>query len=187
MLERKILIYGSIGSGKTTFSKEIFSGLPLFELDEINRNLIEPGNSGYIELKKIISAEYFEPNGQINKKKLKVDLFNNNKLREKIENILHPLIFDELNKFIKGKDSYVVISPLVKTVLQKIKFDLKIKVVCNTNLQIKRVESRDNLEKNIIKKIIAYQENNYELIQPDFIFDSAGNLNEQLIKLKKIL
>ena len=187
MLEKKILIYGSIGSGKTTFSKEIFSGLPLFELDEINRNLIEPGNSGYIELKKIISAEYFEPNGQINKKKLKVDLFNNNKLREKIENILHPLIFDELNKFIKGKDSYVVISPLVKTVLQKIKFDLKIKVVCNTNLQIKRVESRDNLEKNIIKKIIAYQENKYELIQPDFIFDSAGNLDVQLIKLKDIL
>ena len=84
-------------------------------------------------------------------------------------------------------DSYVVISPLVKTVLQKMKFDLKIKVVCNTNLQIKRVESRDNLEKNIIKKIIAYQEKNYELIQPDFIFDSADDLEVQLIKLKNIL
>jgi dephospho-CoA kinase len=187
MMGRKILIYGSIGSGKTTLSREIFNDFPLIELDEINRNLIVPGNSGYLELKKIISTEYFEPNGQINKKKLKVDLFNNNKLREKIENILHPLIFDELNKSIKGKNSYVVISPLVKTMLQKIKFDLKIKVVCNTNLQIKRVESRDNLKKNITKKIIAYQENNYESIQPDFIFDSAGNLDEQLIKLKKIL
>ncbi len=103
MMGRKILIYGSIGSGKTTFSKEIFSRLPLLELDEINRNLIEPGNSGYLELKKTISTEYFEPDGQINKKKLKIDLFNNNKLREKIENILHPLIFDELNKFTKGK------------------------------------------------------------------------------------
>jgi dephospho-CoA kinase len=187
MMGRKILIYGSIGSGKTTLSREIFNDFPLIELDEINRNLIVPGNSGYLELKKIISTEYFEPNGQINKKKLKVDLFNNNKLREKIENILHPLIFDELNKSIKGKNSYVVISPLVKTMLQKIKFDLKIKVVCNTNLQIKRVESRDNLKKNITKKIIAHQENNYESIQPDFIFDSAGNLDEQLIKLKKIL
>jgi len=187
MMGRKILIYGSIGSGKTTLSREIFNDFPLIELDEINRNLIEPGNSGYLELKKTISTEYFEPNGQINKKKLKVDLFNNNKLREKIENILHPLIFDELNKFIKGKDSYVVISPLVKTVLQKMKFDLKIKVVCNTNLQIKRVESRDNLEKNIIKKIIAYQENNYELVKPDFIFDSVDDLEVQLNKLKDIL
>ena len=187
MLGRKILIYGSIGSGKTTFSREIFSGLPVLELDEINRNLIYPGNAGYIELKKIISAKYFEPDGQINKKKLKVNLFNDNKLREEIENILHPLIFNELNKFVEVNDSYVVISPLVKTVLQKIKFDLKIKVVCNTNLQIKRVESRDGLEKYIIKKIIAYQENNYELIQPDFIFDSAGNLDVQLIKLKNIL
>jgi len=187
MLGRKILIYGSIGSGKTTFSREIFDGLPLLELDEINRNLIEPGNSGYKELKKIISAEYFEADGRINKKKLKINLFNNNKLREKIENILHPLIFDELNKFIKGKDSYVVISPLVKTLFKKMKFDLKIKVVCNTNVQIKRVELRDSLEKNIIKKIIAYQENNYELIQPDFIFDSADNFEKQLIKLKKIL
>ena len=88
MLGRKILIYGSIGSGKTTFSKEIFSRLPLLELDEINRNLIEPGNSGYIELKKIISAEYFDDDGHVNKKTLKVDLFNDNGLREKIENIL---------------------------------------------------------------------------------------------------
>jgi len=187
MMGRKILIYGSIGSGKTTLSREIFNDFPLIELDEINRNLIEPGNTGYIELKKIISTEYFEPNGHINKKKLKVDLFNNNKLREKIENILHPLIFDELNKFIKGKSSYVVISPLVKTVLQKMKFDLKIKVVCNTNLQTKRVESRDSLEENIINKIIAYQEKNYELVQPDFIFDSASELEGQLIKLKNIL
>jgi dephospho-CoA kinase len=67
------------------------------------------------------------------------------------------------------------------------KFDLKIKIICNINDQIKRVESRDSLEKNIIKKIIAYQENNYELIQPDFIFDSAADLEGQLIKLKKIL
>lgn len=187
MLGRKILIYGSIGSGKTTFSREIFKGLPLFELDDINRNLIEPGNSGYIELRKLISDEYFGADGHINKKKLKINLFNDIKLRKEIENILHPLIFDELNKFIKGKDSYVVISPLVKSVLQKMKFDLKIKVVCNTNLQIKRVESRDNIEKNIIKKIIAYQESNYELIQPDLIFDSAGDLEGQLIKLKNIL
>ena len=187
MLGRKILIYGSIGSGKTTFSKETFNSLPLVELDDVNRNLIEPGNLGYIELKKIISAEYFYDDGHINKKKLKVDLFNDNRLKEKIENILHPLIFDELNKFIKGKDSYVVISPLVKTVLQKMKFDLKIKVICNINDQIKRVESRDDLEKNIIKKIIAYQENNYNLIEHDFIFDSAGDHEEQLIKLKNIL
>jgi len=80
-----------------------------------------------------------------------------------------------------------VISPLIKLLSKKIKFDLKIKVICNINDQIKRVESRDNLEKNIIKKIIAYQENNYELIEPDFIFDSAGDLEEQLIKLKNIL
>ena len=187
MLGRKILIYGSIGSGKTTFSREIFKGLPVLELDEINRNLIDPGNSGYIELKKIISAKYFESDGQINKKKLKVNLFNDNRLREKIENILHPLIFDELNKFVEVNDSYVVISPLVKTMIQKMKFDLKIKVVCDTNLQIKRVESRDNLEKNIIKKIIAYQENNYKLVKPDFIFDSGDDFEVQLIKLKNIL
>jgi len=187
MMGRKILIYGSIGSGKTTFSREIFNSLPLIELDEINRNLIKPGNTGYIELKKIISTEYFEPNGHINKKKLKVDLFNNNKLREKIENILHPLIFSELQKIVEKKDSYVVISPLIKLLSKKIKFDLKIKVICNINDQIKRVESRDSLEKNITKKIIAYQEKNYELIQPDFIFDSAGDLEEQLIKLKNIL
>jgi len=52
MLGRKILIYGSIGSGKTTFSRQFFNNLPLIELDEINRELIEPGNMGYIQLKK---------------------------------------------------------------------------------------------------------------------------------------
>lgn len=187
MLGRKILIYGSIGSGKTTFSRQFFNNLPLIELDEINRELIEPGNLGYIQLKKNLSSEYFQIDGQINKKKLKINLFNDNVFREKIENILHPLIFSELQKIIEKKDSYVVISPLIKLLSKKIKFDLKIKVICNINDQIKRVESRDGLEKNTIKKIIAYQESNYELIEPDFIFDSAGDLEEQLIKLKNIL
>ena len=187
MLGKKILIYGSIGSGKTTFSKQVFNSLPLIELDEINRVLIEPGNSGYTQLKKNLSAEYFESNGQVNKKKLKIDLFNDNSFREKIENILHPLIFEEFQKFIKEKKSYVVISPLVKTLFQKIKFDLNVKVFCNTNIQIKRVKLRDNLEEYIIKKIIAYQETNYELIQPDFIFNSGGDIEGQLIKFKNIL
>ena len=71
MLGRKILIYGSIGSGKTTFSRQFFNNLPLIELDEINRELIEPGNLGYIQLKKNLSSEYFQIDGQINKKKLK--------------------------------------------------------------------------------------------------------------------
>jgi dephospho-CoA kinase len=101
MLGRKILIYGSIGSGKTTFSKETFNSLPLVELDDVNRNLIEPGNPGYIQLKKNLSNEYFETDGQINKKKLKINLFNDNVFREKIENILHPLIFSELQKIIE--------------------------------------------------------------------------------------
>ena len=69
MLGRKILIYGSIGSGKTTFSRQFFNNLPLIELDKINRELIEPGNLGYIQLKKNLSSEYFEIDGQINKKK----------------------------------------------------------------------------------------------------------------------
>ena len=55
MLGRKILIYGSIGSGKTTFSRQFFNNLPLIELDKINRELIEPGNLGYIQLKKILA------------------------------------------------------------------------------------------------------------------------------------
>jgi len=52
MLGRKILIYGSIGSGKTTFSRQFFNNLPLIELDEINRELIEPGKFGIYPTKK---------------------------------------------------------------------------------------------------------------------------------------
>ena len=100
--------------------------------------------------------------------------------------VLKMSIGNNLN-FIEKKDSYVVISPLVKMLRKKIKFDLKIKVICNINDQIKRVKLRDGLGKNIIEKIIAYQENNYELIQPDFIFDSSADLEEQIIQLKSIL
>ena len=111
----------------------------------------------------------------------KLSSANSKKTAEKIVQFLIE------QKIIEKKDSYVVISPLIKLLSKKIKFDLKIKVICNINDQIKRVESRDGLEKNTIKKIIAYQESNYELIEPDFIFDSAGDLEEQLIKLKNIL
>ena len=115
MIEGKFLVYGSIGSGKTTLSRKIFSNLPIIELDEINRNLIEPGNLGYIQLKENLSSEFFNVNNQLNKKKLKINLFHDEKLRQKVENILHPLIFNELETFTSQKEEFVVISCLLYT------------------------------------------------------------------------
>jgi dephospho-CoA kinase len=52
-------------------------------------------------------------------------------------------------------------------------------MTCDLNEQIKRVQSRDNIDKKLINKIIQSQEKDYSFIKPDFEIDSRLSIEEQ--------
>lgn len=153
---------GGIGSGKSEAAK-VFTELsvPLIDLDDIAHKITEKKQLGYLGIKKKFGEKYFDKNKELLRKDLQKDLFNSNKTKKEIESILHPIIFDECKKQIKKyvfEEYIVIVIPLLYETKNYLKLiDETLLIDCNEKIQIKRVISRDQLDKKIIELIIQSQ------------------------------
>ena len=96
-----IIITGSIGMGKsTTLSLYKYLGYPFFDADFFARKVIEVNTHGY----KMVKENF--PNvikhNKINRRALGEIVFSDTDSLKKLENIIHPLIKKERERFIKS-------------------------------------------------------------------------------------
>ena len=153
---------GGIGSGKSEAAK-VFTELavPLLDLDDIAHKITKKKQLGYLGIKKKFGKKYFDENEELLRKNLQKDLFSSNKTKKEIESILHPIIFDECKKQIKNyifEEYIVIVIPLLYETKNYLKLtDETLLIDCNEKIQIKRVISRDQLDKKIIERIIKSQ------------------------------
>ena len=97
----KLGITGSIGSGKTLITNIIKKiGIPTFCADEDVKNIYLK-NSKF--KKKLFQLEPALKNSKSLKKDTAKIALNKKKLLKKIENIIHPIVRNNMKKFIKKK------------------------------------------------------------------------------------
>tara|TARA_B100001996_G_scaffold161945_1_gene123501 strand:+ start:31 stop:636 length:606 start_codon:yes stop_codon:yes gene_type:complete len=155
-------ITGGIGSGKSEASK-IFTELavPVIDLDDIAYQITKKNQLGYIGIKKYFGEKYFDKNKELIRRSLQIDIFNSTQTKEKIESILHPIIFNECKKQMnkhRSAEYIVIVIPLLFETKNYIKLiDESLLIDCDEEIQIKRVMYRDKLDKKLIKGIIESQ------------------------------
>jgi len=95
---RRIAITGTIGSGKSEVSNYLRNKyqIDVFDCDKENSELLKKGNLGYLKVKEVFE-ECFD-NDELNKAKLASIIFNDENKKKQLEDIMHPLILEELNK-----------------------------------------------------------------------------------------
>ena len=155
-------ITGGIGSGKSEAAKAFMSlSVPVIELDEIARQITQKNHPGYVQITKLFGSKYLDKNKEIIRKKLKIDIFNDSEKKEKIESILHPIILKECKKKInqyKSEEYIVIVVALLFETGSYLRFiDESVLIDCDEEIQFKRVNSRDKVDKNLIKSIIKSQ------------------------------
>jgi len=188
---------GGIGCGKSEASK-LFTKLlvPVIDLDDIAHEITRKNQLGYVGIKEKYGDKYFNKKEELLREKLKKDFFDSKNTKKIIENILHPIIFNECKKQIKkfkseqtlknlNSSKYIVIViPLLfesKNYLKLINESLLID--CDEKIQIKRVANRDKLDKKLIQSIINSQISRDEKIKKaDKIIDN--NFSKKLLKDK---
>ena len=151
---------GGIGCGKTLVSNlfhEKFA-VPIIDADLIAKELTET-RAVMDEISTQLGADFIDNNNQLSRKKLRQAIFSNPDTRDKLENILHPLVYakieDELNE-LDAPYCIVAIPLLLET--QRTGFLDRILVVdCSIENQISRVMERDQCSEAHVKKIIATQ------------------------------
>jgi len=122
---------GGIASGKSLvadFFREL--GVPVIDTDEIARYVVTPGHPAWRLLYAAFGADYFLPDGQLDRAALARLVFADPSARGTLESITHPAIFAEVDRRIAElrhspcpPDVIVVAVPLLYEVGAEDRFD----------------------------------------------------------------
>ena len=189
-MKKVIGLTGAIASGKSTVSSKLQQlGYKIIDCDKINHEILKQNNIGYSAVVKEFGEDILDENKEINRKELGKVIFNNSKLKEKLNQILHPLIKDIVIKEIEQLDGLIFLDcPLLfETDFHKL-CDLTIVVYVNLDTQIQRLMSRDNVTfPEALKKIYAQMPLEDKLTLADFVVDNCHGLGDLDWQIKQLL
>jgi len=156
----RIGLTGGIGSGKTTVCK-LFSGhgVPVFDADEIARQLVSPGQPALQTIMQEFGEGVIDAQGQLRRDQLRTLVFRDPEKRRRLEQTLHPLIVRELeNQACQCHAPYCILSIplLIEKGLHRLVHRVLV-VDCSEALRIQRVMDRDHLTAEQVKAIMQAQ------------------------------
>ena len=181
---------GGIGSGKTTIAN-FFSenNIEVINADQLARRVVEPGTSALLQIKKKFGDQILTESNSLDRSLLREIIFNDERKRVWLENLLHPLIEDEISKSMKlAVSQYVMLeSPLLLETDQH-KFVNRILVVdVSPEVQLKRTLSRDGGSEATVKAIINSQLTRVQrLSMADDIIYNEQDLQSVRVELKAL-
>lgn len=173
---------GGIASGKTTVANLFQNlGVPLLDADVISRELVVPQMPAWKKIVEYFGTEILNPDQTLNRNKLKKIIFGNKELKEKLEQILHPLIYETMKeRAAKLKESYClfVVPLLIETnqthIVQRI-----LVIDCDENQQKQRLKERDQLNEIEVERILAAQcSRQTRLAQADDVIHNNAQQND---------
>ena len=194
-----VAITGGIGSGKTTISKYLKkNNFAVHESDStVSQIYIKPNKFFLSFLKKNVSKEVVKRN-KIDKQKIAEIIFNDKKIKQKLENYIHKEVKKSRDSFvkknIKNKKNliFVDIPLLFENKLEK-NFDKVLCVIAKKKIRRERVLRNKKFTKKTLQNIFKFQVSDKERkarsniiiynndTKKDFIF----SLEKALIKLLK--
>lgn len=186
----KLGLTGGIGSGKSTIANyfEAF-GANIIDADLIARQVVAPGTTGLKAIQARFGTGILQADGQLNRAELRKIIFNAEEEKLWLEQLLHPLIRNDIElKLSESTPLYhVLVSPLLFETQQNILVDQTILVDCPVETQIIRTSTRDNIEKELVKKIIATQMSREDkLALSDFVIDNNQPLENSKLAVEQL-
>ncbi|MBA5728461.1 dephospho-CoA kinase [Aerococcaceae bacterium INB8] len=160
---KAIAITGSIATGKSTVSKYLIQqGYPVIDTDIISRIVVEKGTVGLERLKENFGEDIIQADGTLNRKALSNIVFNDAASKEKLNQILHPLISKESKKRMKaykeeGHSLIFVDIPLYYEVDIDIPTDAVWLVYVSPDIQLERLMKRNLLGEEDARQLISNQ------------------------------
>lgn len=194
---------GGISSGKST-AADYFAqlGAIVIDADNIARELVEKGMPALAQIKTQFGEHILDKDGSLNRSKMRDLVFSSpvsNANREKLEAILHPLIYNKIAyqiALLKEKHplvSYcVVVIPLLIEKASRFAslVDTTMVIDIPENLQVSRLKLRAHLSTEQALAIIRTQASREaRLLKADIVLSNTGDLKalkEQIHRLHRL-
>jgi dephospho-CoA kinase len=156
----RIGLTGGIGSGKSTVA-DCFAhlGITVIDSDVIARELVHPGTEALQEIVETFGEGVLRTDGSLDRATLRRRIFGDDGARDKLENILHPRIRQELQARaadITGPYAILVI-PLLVEQNWIAEVDRVLVVDCSPETQISRTMIRDHVSAEEARAVLKSQ------------------------------
>ena len=189
----KVGLTGGIGCGKSTVAN-IFADLnvPVLDADDIAHRLVEKGQPALAQIQQAFGSDILNSDGSLDRKSLRDRVFSDLKQKQKLESILHPLIYKALQAELEQlTTAYCIISiPLLFETDMAHFVDRILVIDCPVETQIERVKVRDSLTIERIQSIIDSQVSRaFRKTKADDLIDNSDTdyrLAEQVKKLHNL-
>lgn len=184
---------GRIASGKSTVAEKFKElGINIINADAISKEITRPDSLALKKIVKYFGSSILDKNNKLNRKMLRDIIFKDKSKRLWLENLLHPLIRQEIeNKITKCSSEYCVVEiPLLTDKTHYPYLNRILLITLDETTQIERLLQRDNISKEDALLILASQENEskYKEIADDILENNSSvkSLNEKVLQLHKL-
>jgi dephospho-CoA kinase len=178
----KVGLTGGIASGKSMVAQAFARlGAKVLDADKVAREVVLPGQPAWRKLQQAFGPQFFLPDGEVNRSKLRRLVFADPEERSKLNAIVHPEVMKEINcRFeqltTSAPDAVVVVDvPLLLEVGVAHRFDRVIVVYVTKSIQIERLRQRDGLSLEEARRALSTQMVlNKKVEQADYVIDNSG-------------
>ena len=170
---RVIGLTGGIASGKSTVSNLFkISGVPVIDADVVARQVVEKGTAGLTALVNRFGESILNADGTLNRTELGRKMFSDDALRKEVNDILQPLIRQEITG--KMKDL-----PLLFEMNYESLCDDIIVVAVSVETQISRMEKRNGYTRQeALERIQSQMPLEEKVKRATIVWSNEGTLQE---------
>lgn len=156
----RVGLTGGIGSGKTTVCR-LFEGLgvPIIDADKIAHQVTRPGQAAWHAVRAEFGEQVLDAQGRLDRGALRSLVFTDTKSRERLEAIIHPRVYAEMEKRASLVTTpYCILSvPLLLETGGQAMVDQVLVVDAPAEIRKTRVMERDHVSEAQVEAIIRTQ------------------------------
>ena len=183
---------GGIGAGKS-LSAEFLQhlGIPLLDTDSLARELVNPGERGYLAVYEALGPLFFLADGTLDRPRMAALVFADPQALRRLEAILHPLIQAAWEAWIhkcreRREPLVCVVIPLLFEKSYQAVFSVTVAVICSNTTQLDRLRCRGWTDLAIQHRLAAQQAMSQKAEQSRFVVWNEGTiatLKDQWVKI----
>jgi dephospho-CoA kinase len=184
---------GGIGSGKSTVSRFLTElGAVILDVDKVGHEAFKPDTDVWREVMAAFGRQVVTPNGDIDRKKLGEIVFGNPESLSRLNQIMHPRMYDmvkaQLEEYRRQEVDVVVLkAPLLIEVGWASLVDEVWVTVASQSTVLRRLEKRSGLsEQQSLARIRSQLSSEERVRHADVVIDTECDLNELKPKVYKL-
>jgi dephospho-CoA kinase len=156
----RVGLTGGIASGKTTVARMFAErGVTVIDTDEIAREVVAPGAPALAKVAAAFGREILNPDGTLDRRRMREIVFSDPPRREQLEAILHPAILEEMERrSARAPGPYhILVVPLLIESDLVMRVDRVLVVDVSEETQLRRLLARDAGSEVQARAILAAQ------------------------------